>query len=234
MNDTHYTCVDVETTGLKPKDNEIIEIGAVKVHEGKIVDRFNTLVRPKGDIPEFVMKLTGINQKMVQKAPSFKEIYPDLFNFLGDSTFVAHNVEFDFNTINETLLRLKLPVLTHPHLDTQDLLLLYHPNLPSYKLGALARLFQLSSKTPHRALSDAEIVAKLLIKFQTSPPPHPIMIKEAARVLPESKEKLLLFLQQHSQFNLNNTMVDYKDYLRSKKSVRNTSHPPQKTHMNLK
>ena len=114
-----YVCVDVETTGLAPDVDEIIEIGAVKCVDGQVVDTFQSLVQPTQSIPSFVQSLTGITDDMVADAPPFGEIAKDFLRFLGDGVFVAHHVSFDLDSINSAYTRLGMDTLDVVTLDTR-------------------------------------------------------------------------------------------------------------------
>lgn len=96
-----YVVFDIETTGFSPVKNRIIEIGAVKVVEGKIVDRFSTFVNPRVPIPFRIEQLTSINDEMVMDAPGIEEVLPEFLKFCEGTIFVAHNANFDMSFIME-------------------------------------------------------------------------------------------------------------------------------------
>lgn len=161
--DKVYSVVDIETTGLSPEDNEIIEIGIVKILKGKIKGKFHSLVKPKNPIPSMIQKLTGINDEMVKESPSFEEIAVKLKKFIGDSIFVAHNAEFDFNVINASLKKAQKAALESKVVDTQELVTIVYPALSSYRLSSLAQKLGIYVEEKHRAMSDAEATAQLFI-----------------------------------------------------------------------
>lgn len=101
--DDAYVVLDIETTGLDAVNNEIIEIGAIKIHNRKIIDSFNSFVAPVNSIPAHITKLTGITQDMVKDAPAIKTVLPEFFDFCGDAALAAHNASFDINFILQKL-----------------------------------------------------------------------------------------------------------------------------------
>ena len=92
----NYVCVDLETTGLNPKTDRIIEIGAVKVRNGVVTDTFETLVNPGRRLEERIVTLTGIRDDMLQEQPSIREVLPDFLSFAGEDILLGHSVLFDF------------------------------------------------------------------------------------------------------------------------------------------
>lgn len=159
-----YVVFDLETTGFSAEKNKIIEIGAVRVENGKIVDRFSTFVNPKHPIPFEIEKLTGINDTMVLHAPQIDEALPKFLDFCKDAVLVAHNASFDtgFIAYNARLLGLTyLPTV----LDTVSLARLLLPNLNRYKLDTVAKALGISLENHHRAVDDAEATAGIFLKF---------------------------------------------------------------------
>ncbi|MBT5856033.1 hypothetical protein HOH87_05290 [bacterium] len=207
-------CVDIETTGLAPNKDKIIEIGAVKIHNGKIVARYQTLLNPQRNVPPFVLKLTGINPNDLKKAPLFEDIYEELVAFVGTDTFMAHGIAFDFDTINTELDRIGQPPLTNSLLDSLDLALLLYPNLSSHKLSSLATHCDLVFEDAHRALADAEMLAnvalQMAVEFQQI---NPIVLREAIRVLSPEKDGLKAFLETLYHPSPLGKSLDYKRYL---------------------
>ena len=162
--DSTYVVFDIETTGFSPTKNKIIEIGAVKVENGKIIDRFNEFVNPDVPIPFEIERLTGINDSMVMGAPKIDVILPKFLEFVGNAALVAHNASFDVSFIghNAGLLGLKF----HPTvLDTVTLARVLLPNLNRYKLDTVAKALNISLENHHRAVDDAEATANIFVKF---------------------------------------------------------------------
>lgn len=163
---TPFIVVDCETTGLVPSLDRVIEIGAVKVLDGKVVDEFSTLINPEIFIPTEITGITGITTEMLQGHPFIQDVLPKYMEFLGsDYVFVAHNVEFDKEFINESLLRSQMTKMNSPYLCTINLARHVHPNLARYNLGNLAQLFNVELPQAHRAIHDARATAQLFVKF---------------------------------------------------------------------
>ncbi|WP_227936224.1 ATP-dependent DNA helicase DinG [Alkalihalobacillus deserti] len=159
-----YTVVDVETTGHSVvKGDRVIQIGAVVIENGEVVETFATFVNPGQSIPPFIEDLTGISDANVANAPSFHEIIPDFLELLEGSSFVAHNVDFD-----ESFLRtqIELEGYQFPKMsvfDTVELSRILLPQQESYKLNQLAEQLGFSHERPHQADSDAEVTATLFL-----------------------------------------------------------------------
>jgi DNA polymerase III epsilon subunit family exonuclease len=168
IQDTPFVVVDVETTGLEARLDRIVEIGAVKILNGKIIQEWGTLVNPGVFIPDITTKITGITTEMVKDAPRFEDIAEDFLKMIdpGD-VFVAHNVDFDRNFVNNHLKRHEHleNIVENPYLCTYKLAKRVHPNLNKYSLGFLAYAFDVSLENAHRALDDARATGKLLIQF---------------------------------------------------------------------
>lgn len=155
-----FIAIDVETTGLE-KDAHIIEIAMVAVNDGKVVDHFQSFVRPPKAIPRDISQLTGITNHMVSDAPTWKDIEDDVLAFIGDRLLVAHNVEFDRN-------RLAFEIghhLPNDWLDTHDLAKLFLPTLTSYKLVAIASHLNIEDNAHHRAYNDALVCAAVAVRL---------------------------------------------------------------------
>lgn len=156
-----YSVIDVETTGGNPKSSKITEI-AIYRHDGKqVIDEFVSLVNPEMPIPEFVSKLTGISDQMVEDAPKFYEIAKKIVEFTEDTVFVAHNVGFDYGMIRSEFRRLGYDFRL-PHLCTVRSSRHLIPNRESYSLGKLTRSLGIELIGRHRAGGDALATAKLL------------------------------------------------------------------------
>lgn len=157
--------VDIETTGLDPAADEIIEIGAIKVEGGEVKDIFNKLIKPEKQVPENIVSLTGITQEMLVGELPVKPVLSLFASFIGDSIIVAHNAAFD-----TTFLKIKMKKYLNKELDNfivctllvaRDLL----PNLENHKLPTIARYFNLDIANRHRAIGDAELTYQIWLKF---------------------------------------------------------------------
>lgn len=157
-----YVVVDVETTGGTGENHRVTEIGAVRVRDGKVVDRFETLLNPQRTIPPGITRLTGITPAMVSDAPYFADIADRLESFLRGAIFVAHNVEFDYGFIGREFRRVGRS-FRMPKLCTCASMRRLYPGHRSYSLASLCRDFGIRLARHHRALCDAEAAAELLL-----------------------------------------------------------------------
>lgn len=160
--DQSYVVVDVETTGGRGAGHRVTEIGAVKVRDGRVIDRFASLLNPQRRIPADISRLTGITPAMVADAPYFVDIADEFEAFLSGSIFVAHNVEFDYGFIASEFKRIGRS-FRMPKLCTCSSMRKLYPGQRSYSLAALCRNFDIPLKQHHRALCDAEAAAELLL-----------------------------------------------------------------------
>ncbi|MEB1806809.1 MAG: ATP-dependent DNA helicase DinG [Bacillaceae bacterium] len=165
MKETRFVVVDIETTGHSAQQDRIIQIGAVLVQDGEIIERFTSFVNPQMKIPPFIESLTGISDEMVALAPTFEQVIPELLQMLEGSYFVAHNVQFDLSFLQAQLDEVGYLPFQGPILDTVELSRLLLPNEESYKLQQLAESFNFQHDRPHQADSDAEVTALLLLKM---------------------------------------------------------------------
>lgn len=155
-----YAIVDIETTGGNAGSGSITEI-AIIISDGKsILDSYTTLVNPLQPIPLFIEKLTGINDDMVSKAPTFSEVAKDIHELLQDKIFVAHNVNFDYSFVahqlNQQGFKFNVRKLCTVRLSRKAF-----EDLPSYSLGNLCRSLDIQVKNRHRAMGDAAATAEL-------------------------------------------------------------------------
>ena len=160
-----FVVVDVETTGLSPRDSAITEIAMVKVVGGKICDEYSTLVNPEMSIPYSITELTGIDDDLVHDAPTAKEIAPTIISFLEDGVFTAHNVAFDLGFVNSTISRGKIPPISNRQLCTCKFARKLLPHLKSKALGVVTRELGIRHTHRHRAAGDAYATAQVLIYF---------------------------------------------------------------------
>ena len=149
-----YVVVDIETTGFSPISNKIIEIAALKVNEGKIVDRFQKLVNPEERINYYITNLTGITNEMVRDADTINEVINEFKDFLGDNIIVGHNVNFDINFLYDNMYNANGKYLTNNFVDTMYVSKKVIPGLGSYKLESITNYLNVSYEGAHRALND--------------------------------------------------------------------------------
>lgn len=164
INEQEFVVFDLETTGLNPVKNETIEIGAVKIKDGEIIDEFSSLIKPKNKIPKKITEITGIDDSMVRDSKRFDQVFNDFVEFIKDAPLVAHNIDFDFSFIREALdqyINAKDVTL----IDTLTLSRAVLPKLKNHKLANLVEYFDIDLTDHHRALDDSKATAELFTKL---------------------------------------------------------------------
>lgn len=162
MMEKNYVVVDIETTGFSPKLGcKIIEVGAVRVVDGVVVDRLSQLIDPEVTIPQKITDITGISNSMVVGMPKADVVLPELHRFIGDSVVVAHNAKFDWNTFlvhcfNELGIYVENEVVCTLNLSKRLI------QAENHKLGTLCEKLGISLENAHRAVNDAEATAYLM------------------------------------------------------------------------
>jgi len=160
--------VDVEATGAKTPPNRLIELGAYRIRDGRIVDKFLTLVNPEIPIPRFVASLTGISNEMVRRAPFFADVAPRWLDFVSDSVLIAHNAPFDTSFLNHEISRVYPGHrMVNPHLCTVKLSRRVLPDLMNHRLDTIANHFSIPIVSRHRAGSDALATAEIFLLLMT-------------------------------------------------------------------
>lgn len=149
---------DLETTGLDPKLDKIIEVGLVRLEMGEVTEKFHSLVNPGRTIPLKVKRLTGLDDEDLTGAPDIAVLMPQILDFIGDSPVAGHNVQFDLGFLASAR---GLPFANHVY-DTLELARLIAPFSASYRLESLCSQFDIDLRSSHRALDDALAAARLL------------------------------------------------------------------------
>lgn len=164
-----FCVTDIETTGQKPDDSEIIEIATVKVVNGEIKENFCSYVKPRKSIPNFITMMTGIKDEDVKDAPPVEPVLKEWNAFvMGGDYFCAHNVMFDYDFIYKNMSLSNLPTTEINKLKffcTVKVARMLLPDLPSRKLNDLIKHFKIDVEKRHRALDDALATAKILLIF---------------------------------------------------------------------
>ena len=149
-----YCVIDIETTGLDPMFDDVIEISALKVKNGKVVDRYSTLVYTDIDLDEFIVDLTGITNEMLKDAPQIEEVATGLMRFVGNDILLGHNVNFDINFLYDVYKELFDKELKNDFIDTLRLSRKILTEHKTHRLSYLKDVLQLNEQSSHRAESD--------------------------------------------------------------------------------
>lgn len=159
---SRFVVFDIETTGLNPATDEIIEISAIKVIDNVIEDTFSYLIKPNNEIPYFITELTKITNEMVENALSIEEVLPRFIDFIEDEILVGHNVNFDINFIYDNLIKLGKEPLKNDFVDTLRLSRKLLPNLNHHRLSDITNYYKINNKGSHRAMRDTEMTLEVL------------------------------------------------------------------------
>ena len=157
---------DIETTGLEASKCEIIEIGAIKLKQGKKFETFETFVRPKGNIPEEITALTGITNNMVINAPNIENVIADFYKFCYNCTIIAYNIDFDYKFIN-LFGKKSSYIFDNKQIDALYLARAFIPGLKNFKLSTVCKKLGISLENAHRAVHDAMATADVVIKLSS-------------------------------------------------------------------
>jgi len=202
--DATFVVTDLETTGTSAETDRILEIGAVKIRDGEVVDRFQQLVNPEQSVPGRITKLTGITTGMVFEAPPIEDILPGYITFLGDAIFTAHNLSFDESFLTEAVREMGRDALPNETLCTLRLARRLLPGLGSKGLSRLAQFYDIDVDGRHRALGDAEATSLVLQRFLSQ-----LAFEHEIGTV----EKLLRF--QHQSYQSVRSVPDHIDDIRS-------------------
>ena len=219
MYDT-YVSIDLETTGLNPKRDRIIEIGAIRVEQGEITEEFSTFVNPGRKLEERITELTGIRDEDLTEAPELDEVFPKLLEFMGDLPLLGHSILFDYSFLKKAAVDRKL-TFERSAVDTLQIARKYLPDLPHRNLEYLCRYYEIPHHA-HRALEDAKATDRLFRKLAElfyqeengeqaltesdgkaakdtlfAPKPLHFQIKRDTPATKPQKERLYRLLEQH-------------------------------------
>ena len=195
-----FVAFDLETTGLNPKRDAIIEIGAVRFQDGRTREYYSTCINPGRPLPVRIQQLTGIRPADVADAPSIDDVIPEILGFFsnGSQAVVAHSAGFDISFLRAAGVKLNAPVL-----DTYELATILLPGQDSYSLGELCRALSIPLTSAHRASHDAEATADLLLH-----------LLERIKTLPESVLETLCEAGRGGEWG---PLLLFEDELRSRK-----------------
>lgn len=202
-----YVCIDLETTGLNPKTDKIIEIGAVRVEQGQCTGTFETLVNPGRRLEERIIELTGITTEQLSGAPAIEEVLPDLLAFMGEHVLLGHSVLFDYSFLKKAAVNEKY-TFERQGIDTLKIARKYLTELPSRSLEALCRHYGILHKA-HRAAADAwatsSLYEKLWDDFKTATEAEKVFapvglcyqVKRETPITQAQKERLYKLIARH-------------------------------------
>lgn len=152
-----YTVIDIETTGLSPVWDEIIEIAAIHYENGVKIDEYFTLVHPENAVDEYITELTGITNEMLTDAPTINECIGAFANFVGESILVGYNINFDINFIYDNMVQYLEKPLTNDFVDVMRIARKELPELKHHRQLDVAKFFNINTDGVHRALNDCEV-----------------------------------------------------------------------------
>lgn len=161
-----YVSLDIETTGLNPMRDKVIEVGAIKVINGEIVDTFSTLINPLVPIPYNITRITGLYDEDVNGEPVFNEIASDLYNFINGFIILGQNIKFDLSFLFEAFKEVGIEI-NNDYVDLLRISRKKSPNLSNHKLGTVANHLNVSYLGAHRAINDAIITYKCYEIYKT-------------------------------------------------------------------
>ena len=160
-----FVALDVETTGLRPRQHRVIEIGLARYINGRCTERYSTLVNPERRVPDYIRKLTGLTDSDLIPAPRFGQVAAEVVAFIGDLPLLGHNIGFDISFLNAELERAKLPAIQNPAIDTVAMSMRVLGRKVRPSLDRVATTLGLSSRKYHRALGDAELTAAVALRL---------------------------------------------------------------------
>lgn len=164
IEDEEFVVFDIESTGFSSVTDKIIEIGAIKIKNSKIIDTFSMFVNPEMIIPKKIVELTGINDNMVKDAETIDKVLPKFIEFFKNSTLVAHNAKFDVGFISKKIEQLNLKA-DISYIDTLEWAKVLIPDISRYSLDALTKRYNINLENHHRAIDDAKATAELFKIF---------------------------------------------------------------------
>lgn len=165
LEDATYVVFDVETTGLSSRYDKIIELAAVKVHNGEIIDRYESFINPHEPLSEVIKNLTGITDSMLENEREFEDVLPEFREWVGDAIYVAHNATFDMGFIDTAFTKLGFGPSENPVIDTLEITRVLNKDLKRHNLAALAKHYNVELVSHHRAIYDAEATGFIFIKM---------------------------------------------------------------------
>lgn len=208
---TTFVCFDIETTGLNPSNAEIIEIGALKVRDGKVIQTFSEFIRPMNGVPKNITALTGIKDTMVQDAAPVDIVIRRFIDFVEEDILIGHNIMFDYSFIKTAANREHLH-FEKKGIDTLELCRKLHKELESKSLESMCKHYNIINRHAHRAYDDAKATALLYVNlcnnfFGESPlvfKPKPLLykVKKIQPITNRQKKTLIDLIKYHKIENI--------------------------------
>ena len=161
----NYTVVDIETTGLSPQKDDIIELSALKVRDNKVVEEFSTLLKSSKGVSSFISGLTGITNSMLNNAPIIDDVLPEFLAFIGNDIILGHNVNFDMRFIKAKTQLVLNKMVENSIMDTM-IFAKRNLELPNFKLTTIAQYYDIDTKNNHRGLKDCYITFEVYNKLR--------------------------------------------------------------------
>lgn len=188
MKNITFVIFDTETTGFSPINDRVIEIGAVKVRDGKKLDEKTWLLNPQRSIPWYVEKVHNISADMLKDKPTFVEAYPEFLEFIDGSVLIAHNAPFDIRMMSAEAKRAGMPAPKNAVLDSLSIFRNWYPEMKSHQLGDIIDFLNISSEGmhAHRATDDSLFVYLAIQKEmerRSNTPRFQELVKSAGSVL---------------------------------------------------
>lgn len=221
----NYVAFDLETTGLDAENDYIIEIGALKVRDGKVCERFIEFVKPPVSVSKRITEITGITNEMVQVARNTKDIIRDFVSFCGDDVLVGHNLMFDYKFMKKYAVNFGYS-FEKKGIDTLKIARKVHKDLESKSLGILCGHYHIVNQAAHRAYHDALATAKLYHmmahEFEQEQPDvfAPVLLQYRAKKVQPCTAKQLQYLKALSEYHNLPLQDSYKELTRSEASKR--------------
>ncbi|MEW5692998.1 MAG: 3'-5' exonuclease [Candidatus Hydrogenedentota bacterium] len=208
LRDAHYVVVDIETTGYRPANDEILEIAAVHWHKGQELEHFQSLIKPENKIPEDSISIHNITDEMVKDAPGLEDVLIRFLQFIKNKILVFHNAQFDKKFINYNLQRLGMSLLDDNVVDTLKISRRLYPRI-SHALTDLSERLRLDHANKHRAYADAYCTAQLLdILINDLEREEYYFVSEVIKFKKKKKDLLEIFLPQIEEAIKKNSFIE--------------------------
>lgn len=232
----NYLAVDLEMTGLRPKKDRILEIGAVRMENGTPAAQFHALINPHCEIPEKISQLTGITPQMAADGEELADVLPRFLEFCGDLPLLGHNLIFDYSFLLQAYTNADCP-FPRSGIDTLQLARRFLPAEQKKKLSALCRLFSIDTGAVHRASADALAAAlvyeRLAADFYVqnpaafAPVPLCVQIKKQQPITIPQREQLHRLLSEHPSASVTEDMIDHFTRAEASCLIERLLHPPK-------